>query len=123
MKTKNEKLYKRKRRHYRCRKRVLGTTEKPRLAVFRSLKHIYAQLIDDAGGRTLGSASSVGLRIETKKDDKAKRMVQAREVGKRIAEVAKEKGIKKVGFDRGGHLYHGRVAALAKSARGNGLEF
>ncbi len=104
------------------RKKVSGTAEYPRLCVFRSSKHVYAQLIDDLDNRTLGAFSS--LKIGTVKADKeGRKTVIAREVGKGIAEVAKAKGIKKVRFDRGGFLYQGRVAALADAARKNGLEF
>jgi large subunit ribosomal protein L18 len=99
------------------------------MCVFRSAKHIYAQLIDDNEGRTLAAASSLKagpVSIE-KTDEKspaaAKKTMMAREVGKLIAEMAKQKGISKVSFDRGGYLYHGRVAALAEEARKNGLEF
>ncbi|MEE9269561.1 MAG: 50S ribosomal protein L18 [Candidatus Krumholzibacteria bacterium] len=113
----------RRRRHRRVRKKVSGNAECPRLCVFRSAKHVYAQLINDLDARTLGAFSS--LKIGTVKADKeeGRKTAIAREVGKGIAEVAKAKGIKKVRFDRGGFLYHGRVAALADAARKNGLEF
>jgi large subunit ribosomal protein L18 len=97
--------------------RVTGTSERPRLAVYRSLHHIYAQLIDDAGGRTLAAASTVGLK-SGKKDASA-----ATAVGKAIADKAKQVGVSSVVFDRGGFLYHGRVKALADAAREAGLEF
>lgn len=110
------------RRHLRLRKRVVGTMERPRLAVFRSSKHIYAQLIDDDRGHTLAAASTLDQAVRgelesTSDSDAAKR------VGQLIAERAKSQGVTKVVFDRGGNLYHGRVAALAEGARENGLEF
>jgi large subunit ribosomal protein L18 len=144
--------YKRWRRHKRVRNRVSGTAERPRVAVFRSNAHIYAQLIDDVAGRTLLSVSS--LKVETpapkaapapaaeaeaaevkkprkgkKADAEAKaeaagrKIAVAREVGRQLAEAAKAKGYQKVAFDRGGYLYHGRVAALAEGAREAGLDF
>ena len=105
--------------HRRIRRRVLGTAERPRLAVYRSLAHIYAQVIDDRSGHTLASASS---------NDKGASMnggnvAGAREIGRVVAERAKEKGITRVVFDRGGYLYHGRIKALADAAREAGLEF
>ncbi len=105
--------------HERIRHKVRGTAERPRLAVFRSLHHVYAQVIDDLGGRTLVSASTVekGLR------SKGGNVAAAKAIGKAVAERAKEKGIGKVVFDRGGYLYHGRVKALADAAREAGLEF
>lgn len=172
-KTKNEKTYKRQRRHLRVRQHVVGTAEKPRLCVFKSAKHIYAQIIDDTTGRTLVTASSLKLgplavpaaaeakpeakeakidakpvakteakgkgkdkekgkekekeKEKEKKDKKVwtggQKTAAAREVGRLIAEAAKAKGISVVCFDRGGYLYHGRVAVLADSARRNGLQF
>jgi large subunit ribosomal protein L18 len=155
--------YKRWRRHKRVRNRVVGTPERPRVAVFRSNQHIYAQLIDDEAGRTLLSVSSLKLeapaaapkkaekpkaekadaKAEGKKGEKGakaakgekpapkeagvfvggKKTALAREVGRLLAEAAQAKGFKKVAFDRGGYLYHGRVAALATSAREHGLDF
>ncbi len=148
--------YKRWRRHKRVRNRVAGTPERPRVAVFRSNQHIYAQLIDDEAGRTLLSVSSlkVAAPAAAKADAKAeksdakaegkkgkaakgekgegkaaktsaggKKTAIAREVGRLLAEAAQAKGYKKVAFDRGGYLYHGRVAALAASAREHGLDF
>jgi len=105
--------------HKRIRSRVSGTQERPRLAVFRSVKHIYAQVIDDQQGHTLVAAGS------TEKDLKGKggNVGGAKLIGKTVAERAKEKGITKVVFDRGGYLYHGRVKALADAAREAGLEF
>jgi large subunit ribosomal protein L18 len=112
----------RQRRHYRLRRRVTGTPARPRLAVFRSLKHIYAQIIDDADGRTLAAASTMDSslkgQLKTGGDLEA-----AKAVGKLIAERGKEKGVSQVVFDRGGFAYHGRVASLADAAREAGLEF
>ena len=105
---------------YAIRNKVSGTSERPRLAVFRSNKQIYAQLIDDVAGNTLASASSVNKSLEGKK---ATKIEQASEVGKLIAVNAKIAGIDTVVFDRGGFLYHGRVKALADSAREEGLKF
>jgi len=105
---------------YSIRKKVSGTSDKPRLAVFRSNKQIYAQLIDDAAGNTLASASSLDKGVESLKENKIN---QAIAVGKLIAKNAKEKGIDSVVFDRGGFLYHGRIKALAESARDSGLKF
>lgn len=105
-------------RHQRLRKTISGTTEKPRLSVFRSLKHISAQIIDDTTGRTLAAASTV------EKDLGAKGGVEgAKVIGAKLAERAKEQGITSVVFDRGGFRYHGQVAALADGAREGGLEF
>ncbi len=104
-------------RHKRVRVHVAGTQERPRLAVFRSLNHLYAQLIDDAASRTVASASTVELKA------KGNGMTQAQEVGKTIAAKAKAAGVNSVVFDRGGFLYHGRIKALADAAREAGLEF
>jgi large subunit ribosomal protein L18 len=103
----------------RIRRKVHGTSERPRLAVFRSLKHIYAQVIDDASGKTIASASS------KEKDSGAKgsNAAAAKAVGALIARKAKDKGVTRVVFDRGGYLYHGNIKALADAARENGLEF
>jgi large subunit ribosomal protein L18 len=106
------------RRHRRVRSKVVGTAERPRLAVYRSNRGIAAQVIDDAAGRTLASASS-----QDKSLAKAKRAEAPAAVGKLVAERAKDAGIATVVFDRGGYLYHGRVKALADAARENGLEF
>ena len=105
--------------HKRIRSRVAGTAERPRLAVFRSLNHIYAQLIDDGPGHTIVAAAS------TEKDLKGKggNLEGAKLIGKAVAERAKDKGITRVVFDRGGYSYHGRVKALADAARDAGLEF
>lgn len=105
-------------RHDRLRKTLAGTPERPRLAVFRSLKHIYAQVIDDASGTTLVSASTQEKAISAKGN-----RLGAKAVGAAVAERAKSKGIKVVVFDRGGFKYHGRVASLAEGARESGLEF
>jgi large subunit ribosomal protein L18 len=104
-------------RHRRVRKKVIGSPERPRLAVFRSNRHIYAQVIDDVAGRTLASAST--LAVSDGDDPKAK----AKAVGAQVAEKAKAAGVTRVTFDRGGFRYHGRVQALADGAREGGLEF
>jgi large subunit ribosomal protein L18 len=109
----------RKRIHVRIRRKVQGTTERPRLAVFRSVAHIYAQVIDDVEGKTLVSASSVDKTSKSGGGNVA----AAKAIGKLVAERAKEKGVKSVVFDRGGYQYHGRVKALADAAREAGLEF
>ena len=155
----SKEVYKRWRRHKRVRNRVSGTPQRPRVAVFRSNAHIYAQLIDDTAGRTILSVSSLKLEalpaappaakvveakvVEEGKPEKKKgkkgaeaaeatevkaaaagrKMMVAREVGRMLAEAAKAKGYQKVAFDRGGYLYHGRVAALAEGAREAGLDF
>jgi large subunit ribosomal protein L18 len=111
----------RQRVHTRIREKMSGTAERPRLNVYRSLNHIYTQLIDDLNGITVASASSFGKKSAEKKY--GGNIAAAAEVGKLIAERAKEKGIKKVVFDRGGYLYHGRVKALADAAREAGLDF
>jgi len=110
------------RRHIRVRKRISGTPERPRLNVFRSLKDIYAQVIDDESGRTLASASSIDKELRAKAEGQTK-TEQAKLVGKAVAERAKEKGVDFVVFDRGGYRYIGRVKALADSAREGGLKF
>ena len=112
----------RRRRHLRLRQRVRGAGDRPRLSVFRSLAHIYAQLIDDGGNRTLAAASSLDPEIRAEAD-KAKKAEAGRLVGRLIAKRAKAQGIRRVVFDRGGYLYHGRVKALADGAREGGLEF
>ena len=109
------------RRHKRVRKKVRGTPERPRLVVFRSLLHIYAQVIDDTTGKTLVSASSLDKDFPS--DKRGSNIEGAKVVGKMVAEKAKEKGVTKVVFDRGGYIYHGRVKALADGAREAGLEF
>jgi large subunit ribosomal protein L18 len=105
--------------HRRIRRKLSGTKERPRLAVFRSVAHIYAQVIDDVEGRTLVSASSVDKNGKTNGGNVA----AAKAIGKLVAERAKEKGVKAVVFDRGGYQYHGRIKALADAAREAGLEF
>jgi large subunit ribosomal protein L18 len=112
----------RKRRHVRVRRKVAGTPERPRLNVYRSLEHIYAQVIDDTTGQTLVSASTVDRDLRTELESLAK-LEQAKIVGKKVAERAKAKGIEQVVFDRGGYLYHGRVKALAEGGREGGLTF
>ncbi len=112
----------RKRRHRRVRKKVVGTAERPRLNVFRSLKHIYAQIIDDDKGHTLVAASTLDPELREKLNGLTK-TEQAELVGKLVAERALALGIKKVVFDRGGYKYHGRVKALAEGSRKAGLEF
>ena len=109
------------RRHFRIRKKVSGTAAKPRLVVTRSSRHITAQVVDDLVGHTLASASTLDASIRT--GDKADKTEQARKVGALVATRAKDKGIEKVVFDRGGNAYAGRIAALADAARENGLEF
>ncbi|MBZ5636471.1 MAG: 50S ribosomal protein L18 [Acidobacteriia bacterium] len=109
----------RKRVHRRIRRKVAGSTERPRLAVFRSVKHIYAQVIDDSVGHTVAAASS----NEKSGIKSGGNVAGAKAVGKLLAERAKEKGVKSVVFDRGGYLYHGRVKALAEAAREGGLQF
>jgi large subunit ribosomal protein L18 len=110
------------RRHLRVRKRLTGTPERPRLSIFRSNVHIYAQLIDDAASRTLAAASSVDKELASSLDGKTK-TEQAKAVGELIARRAKAAGIERVVFDRGGFKYHGRVQALADAARETGLSF
>ncbi|WP_010307931.1 50S ribosomal protein L18 [Kurthia senegalensis] len=117
--TKQDKNQVRKKRHARVRAKVSGTTQRPRLNVYRSNKHIYAQVIDDIQGVTLVSAST----METGFEGTASNIEAAKKVGETIAKKAADKNIKAVVFDRGGYLYHGRVQALAEAARENGLEF
>ena len=112
----------RERRHTRVRRKVSGTSERPRLCVFRSTAEIYVQLIDDQAGKTLVAASSIDQELRSKLDG-MKKVEQARLVGKTVAERAREKGIQQVVFDRGGFRYIGRVKALAEAAREGGLEF
>ena len=112
----------RKKRHMRVRQKITGTTQRPRLSVFRSLDGIYAQVIDDAQGRTLAAASTLDPDLREKVNG-AKKTEQARMVGALVAQRAREKSITLVVFDRGGYLYHGRVKALAEAAREAGLEF
>ena len=118
MKLKPHEMTPRHKRHNRVRSRVHGTVERPRLNVFRSLNHIYAQVINDIEGRTLVAASTLDKEVS-----EAPKVQQAQAVGKLVAERAKAAGISKVVFDRGGYLYHGRIKALADSAREGGLDF
>ena len=110
----------RKRRHIRVRKKVSGTAARPRLVVTRSARHMVAQVVDDAAGRTLASASTMEADLRGATEDKT---AKARKVGQKVAERAKAAGVETVVFDRGGHRYHGRVAALAEGAREAGLDF
>ena len=110
---------KRIKRHKRVRGKIFGTAQKPRLCVFRSLKNIYAQVIDDENGKTLASASSLDKDFNQYGGNKE----AAKLVGQAVAKAAMDKGITEVVFDRGGYIYHGRVAALAEGAREGGLEF
>jgi large subunit ribosomal protein L18 len=120
--SKEDKNKARMKRHLRVRKKIAGTTERPRLNIFRSAKHMYAQIIDDTTGTTLAAASTQDkeLREQFKSGGNVE---AAKKVGELIAERAKAKGLDKVVFDRGGYLYHGRVQALADAAREAGLEF
>ena len=113
----SEKVRGRQNRHRRVRKKVIGTPDRPRLAVFRSNRHIYAQVIDDVSGRTLASSSTL---LEVAGDDPT---AKAKAVGADVASKAKEAGVTSVTFDRGGFIYHGRVQAVAEGAREGGLQF
>ncbi|MBA2848534.1 50S ribosomal protein L18 [Thermosulfuriphilus ammonigenes] len=121
----NKKFLARLRRKRRVRKKIFGTAERPRLSVFRSAKHIYAQIINDEEGRTLVAASTLSkdLRAKVNELKGQGKVAQARLVGEYLAQMAREKGITKVCFDRAGYRYHGRVKALAEGAREGGLEF
>jgi len=112
----------RERRKLRIRNKVAGSVERPRLSVFRSAKHIYAQVIDDTTGKTIAHASTLSkdLKGTLSDDDKT---AAAKKVGALIAKICKDKGVGKVVFDRNGYLYHGRISALAQAAREGGLEF
>jgi large subunit ribosomal protein L18 len=112
----------RERRKLRIRKRVAGSTERPRLSVFRSAKHIYAQVVDDVSGKTLAHASTLSKELKGKLEGKNK-VDEAKAVGKLIGEICKTKKVAKVVFDRNGYIYHGRVKALADAAREAGLQF
>src|SRR5947209_2026027 len=118
MKAKPHMMTAREKRHNRVRARVQGTNERPRLNVFRSLNHMYAQVIDDTRGHTLVAASTLDKDVS-----ESAKIEQAKAVGKLVAERAKGAGITKVVFDRGGYLYHGRIKALAEGAREGGLDF
>ena len=109
------------RRHFRVRKKVTGTTARPRLVVSRSARHLFVQIVDDSIGQTIVSAST--MEDHLRKDSASDKSAKARHVGTAIADRAKEKGITSVVFDRGGNKYHGRVAALAEAARAGGLDF
>ncbi|MBV1816811.1 50S ribosomal protein L18 [Anaerosalibacter bizertensis] len=113
---------KRKKRHMRARQKLTGTPERPRLNVYRSLDHIYAQIIDDTVGNTIVSASTLDKELKDKLD-KTSNKEAAKLVGELVAKRAQEKGIKEVVFDRGGYIYHGRVKELADAAREAGLKF
>ncbi|MGW1741583.1 50S ribosomal protein L18 [Nocardia sp. NPDC001965] len=108
------------RRHFRLRKKIEGTTARPRLIVHRSSRHLHVQLIDDSAGRTLASASTIEADVRALEGDKT---AKGKKVGELIAERAKAAGVETVVFDRGGHDYHGRIAALADAAREGGLKF
>jgi large subunit ribosomal protein L18 len=116
----NKKAVGRKRRHIRVRKKISGTSARPRLVVTRSARHMVAQVVDDTVGKTLVSASTMESDLRTSGSDKT---AKARKVGQAIADRAKQAGIEAVVFDRGGNRYHGRVAALAEGAREGGLDF
>ena len=122
MKRLSKRVFGRLRRKKRVRLKIGGTTERPRLSVFRSARHIYAQIVDDVRGVTVISASSLDKEL-TKKLKTGGNKGASKEVGTLLAAKAKKAGIKKVVFDRGGYLYHGRVRALAEAAREGGLEF
>jgi len=118
-----EKIRRRLRRKMRIRKKIVGTAERPRLTVYRSLKHIYAQIIDDERGHTLVSASTLDRHIRPLVSSVRPKTAQAEIVGRILAERALKAGIQKVAFDRNGYKYHGRVKALAEAARQAGLQF
>ena len=109
-------------RHKRVRRKIIGTSERPRLSIFRSLNHLYAQVIDDQKGSTIASASTVESVVRQNKDGQTKSEM-SKTVGSLIAQRATGQGVSKVVFDRGGYKYHGRVKNLAEAARGGGLEF
>ncbi|MEU2034677.1 50S ribosomal protein L18 [Nocardia amamiensis] len=108
------------RRHFRLRKKVAGTTERPRLVVNRSSRHLHAQLVDDSVGKTIAAASTIEADVRAVDGDKS---AKSKRVGELLAERAKAAGVQAVVFDRGGHDYHGRIAALADAAREGGLKF
>nr|HDN00983.1 50S ribosomal protein L18 [Deltaproteobacteria bacterium] len=119
----NPRLKARLRRKQHIRKHISGTTDRPRMAVFRSSKHIYVQIIDDEQGITIAAASSLIPEIKNKAGDFEDKKAVAKEVGRIVAQRAREKGIDAVAFDRSGYLYHGRVRTLAEAAREVGLKF
>lgn len=118
-----KKRERRSRAHMRLRKSVSGSTERPRLAVFKSLKYVYAQVIDDSTGKTLVQANSREAAVVGKADGSGKTKSAARKVGEVVADRAKGQGIDKVVFDRGGYIYHGKVKEIAEGARSKGLQF
>jgi large subunit ribosomal protein L18 len=117
------KVARRQRAHKRVRNRVAGTPERPRLAVFKSDRHLYAQLIDDQAGHTLAQASTLDPEVRGRLDGGTGNLAAAKAVGTVVAERAKARGVAKVVFDRGGYIYHGKVKAIADAAREQGLEF
>ncbi len=117
-----QQLTARERRKFRIRSKLSGTTERPRLTIFRSAKHIYAQVIDDVSGTTLAAACTLSPDLKTVADEDTK-TDDARKVGALIAKICLEKNIEKIVFDRNGYLYHGRIKALAEAAREAGLKF
>ncbi|WP_438435306.1 50S ribosomal protein L18 [Gorillibacterium sp. sgz500922] len=119
--TKGDKNEARLKRHLRVRKKIQGTVERPRLSIYRSSKHMYAQIIDDVNGKTLAAASTQDKELQNVAN--GGNIEAAVQVGNLIAKRAKEQGVEKVVFDRGGYLYHGRIKALADAAREGGLEF
>jgi len=123
MRDPREKTRRRERAHQRLRQRVIGTPQRPRLAVHKSLKYVYVQLIDDTSGQTLAQANSQEAAVKGEVKGGAGSKAAARRVGELIAERAKEKGVAKVVFDRGGYVYHGKVKEVADGARAKGLEF
>jgi len=118
-----KKRYQRQRSHKRLRRRIRGTAARPRLAVFKSLKFVYAQVIDDDSGQTVAQASSLEISIREKIKGGCCNRAAAKAVGEAVAERAKEKGVSTVVFDRGGYIYHGKIQELADAARSKGLEF
>jgi large subunit ribosomal protein L18 len=120
--TKQDKNKVRKKRHYRVRNKLQGTPQRPRLNVFRSSKHVYAQLIDDANGLTLAAASTLDPELKDQIDSTGNADA-ARKVGELVGKRAIEKGVTEIVFDRGGYIYHGRIQALAEGAREAGLKF
>jgi large subunit ribosomal protein L18 len=123
MLSKRERENNRLRRKRRIRKKVFGSPERPRLSVFKSNKHIYAQVIDDLDGHTLVSASTVQAEVQDELEEDLTKTEEAKKVGEIVAERAEEQGIDQVVFDRNGFIYHGRLAAVAEGARDGGLEF
>jgi len=117
----NPTLLARQKRAKRIRKKITGTPEQPRLRVFKSAKHIYGQIIDDTAGRTIAAMSTVSKEFD--RGDAKDKTAVAKQVGVKLAELARAKGVQKVVFDRGGFIYHGRVKALSEGAREGGLEF